>query len=168
LKAGQTLLVNGAGGAVGGYAVQLAHRAGAVVTATASARSAARVSGYGADRVIDYTAAPITEAAGGPFDVVLNLATTLPEETAHLVGLVRDGGVLVSTTTPAPEDLARGVRTVSVFARSDAGQLAELVARVDAGTLHVHVADRVALTELPTVHARSDAGTLLGKTVVTP
>jgi NADPH:quinone reductase-like Zn-dependent oxidoreductase len=166
LRAGQSVLVNGAGGAVGGYAVQLAHQAGGRVTATASARSAGRVSGYGADRIIDYTAAPITEAAGGQFDVVLNLVTTSPAETADLVGLVRDGGVLVSTTTPAPEDPARGVRTVRVFVRSDARQLAELVARVDAGTLHVHIAERVALAELPAVHARSDAGRLPGKIVV--
>ena len=167
LKRGQTVLVNGATGAVGGYAVQLAHQAGAHVTATANARRADRVRGYGADRIIDYTAAPVTEVADEQFDVVLNLVTTTPEETARLVGLVRDGGVLVSTTTAAPEDSARGVRTASVFARSDAAQLAELVARVDAGTLSIHVAERVGLAELPTVHARSDAGKLTGKTVVT-
>ena len=149
---------------MGGYAVQLAHQAGARVTATATAPRADRVRGYGADRTIDYTAAPVTEAADdGQFDVVLNLVTTTPEETAGLVGLVRDGGVLVSTTTPAPEDSARGVRTASVFARSDAAQLSDLVARVDAGTLSIHVVD---LAELPAVHARSDAGTLTGKTVV--
>jgi NADPH:quinone reductase-like Zn-dependent oxidoreductase len=135
------------------------------VTATAGPRSAARVRGYGADRIIDYTAAPVTEAADAQFDVVLNLVITSPEETARLVALVRDGGVLVSTTGPAPEGPARGVRTVRMFVRSDARELAELVARVDAGTLHVHVAERVALADLPEVHARSDAGTLPGKTV---
>ncbi|MGW3150287.1 NADP-dependent oxidoreductase [Streptomyces sp. NPDC001177] len=168
VKAGQTVLINGAGGAVGGYAVQLAHQAGAHVTATASARSADRVRGYGADQIIDYTATPVTQAIDGQqFDVVLNLATTSPEETADLVGLVRDGGVLLSTTTPAPEDPARGVRTVSIFVRSDADQLAGLVARVDAGTLRIHVAQRVTLAELLAVHARNDSGTLPGKTVIT-
>ncbi|MCK9871570.1 NADP-dependent oxidoreductase [Nocardiopsis dassonvillei] len=168
LRAGQSLLVNGAGGAVGGYAVQLARRAGAVVTATASARSADRVRRYGADRVIDYTAAPVTESAGERYDAVLNLVITSPEETAALVGLVADGGVLVSATTPAEPDAARGVRTVRVSARSDADQLAELVALVDAGELHVHVGARVPLAHLPKVHADSDAGTLPGRTVVTP
>ena len=75
LKAGQTILINGAGGAVGGYAVQLAKQAGAVVTATASARSATRLRRYGVDRLIDYidyTATPIA-VDGKPFDVVLNL-----------------------------------------------------------------------------------------------
>ncbi|MHC9296634.1 NADP-dependent oxidoreductase [Mycobacterium sp. LTG2003] len=166
LKAGQNILVNGAGGAVGGYAVQLAKQAGAVVTATAGARSAERVEAYGADRIIghlDYSAFPVD---GAPFDVVLNLVSTTPEETAALVGLVKDGGVLVSTTTPAPED--RKVRTVRVFARSDAEQLGGLVWRVDAGQLRIHVADRRPLAEAAAVHAEADAGRLAGKTILTP
>src|SRR6202021_206957 len=75
--------------------------------------------------------------AGHQFDVVLNLVRTSPEETAQLAGLVADGGVFVSTTTPGPQDAGRGVRTVQVFLRSDAAQLAELSARVDAGGLRI-------------------------------
>ena len=87
LKAGDTVLVNGAGGAVGGYAVQLAKQAGATVTATASARSAGRLRSYGADRIVDYTVTPLLQAvAGQRFDVVLNLAPTSPQETAALAG----------------------------------------------------------------------------------
>jgi NADPH:quinone reductase-like Zn-dependent oxidoreductase len=48
--------------------VQLAHRAGAEVTATASQRSSERLRRYGADRIIDYTATPVAEAAGTRFD----------------------------------------------------------------------------------------------------
>src|SRR5690242_13553102 len=65
LKAGQSVLVNGAGGAVGAYAVQLAKAADATVTATGSARSAGRVRIYGADRIIDYTATPLPYAVAG-------------------------------------------------------------------------------------------------------
>ncbi|HZO32758.1 MAG TPA: NADP-dependent oxidoreductase [Chloroflexota bacterium] len=169
LKAGQRVLVNGAGGAVGGYAVQLARRAGASVTATASARSHDRVRSYGADRIVDYTAAPVLQAvAGQRFDVVLNLVRTSPEETAQLVGLVADGGAFVSTTTPGPEEAGRGVRTAQVFVRSDAAQLAELVARVDAGDLKIEVAERRPLAELAAVHDQAAAGRLAGKTVLTP
>jgi NADPH:quinone reductase-like Zn-dependent oxidoreductase len=97
LKAGQRILINGAGGAVGGYAVQLAKQAGADVTATASAHSADRLRSYGADRLIDYTVTPLVKAAAGErFDVVLNLVTTSPEDTAALVDLVADGGVPVA------------------------------------------------------------------------
>jgi NADPH:quinone reductase-like Zn-dependent oxidoreductase len=169
LTSGQRVLINGAGGAVGGYAVQLAGRAGAAVTATASARSHDRVRSYGADRIVDYTAAPVPQAvAGQRFDVVLNLVRTNPEETAQLVGLVADGGAFVSTTTPGPEDARRGVRTAQVFVRSDAAQLAELVARVDAEDLKIEVAERRPLAELAAVHDQAAAGQLPGKTVLTP
>jgi NADPH:quinone reductase-like Zn-dependent oxidoreductase len=169
LRAGQSVLINGAGGAVGGYAVQLAKRAGAAVTATASARSLDRTRSYGADQIIDYTATPVLEAlAGRRFDVVLNLAPTSPQETALLAGLVADGAVFVSTTTPGPDDAGRGVRTVRVFARSDAAQLTELVSRVDAGELKIEVAARRPLTDLAAVHDEATAGRLSGKTVLIP
>ncbi|MGY6653565.1 NADP-dependent oxidoreductase [Amycolatopsis sp. TRM77291] len=170
LKAGQSILVNGAGGSVGGYVVQLAHEAGATVTATSSPRHEERLRGYGADRIIghlDFTANPFT-ADGGPFDVVVNLVPTTPEETAALVDLVADGGALVSTTTPPPENPARGVRTARVFVVSNADRLAELVSRVDAGTLRIHVADRRPLTDLPAVHDEAASGRLVGKTVLIP
>src|SRR6266702_198560 len=113
VKPGQSVLINGAGGAVGGYAVQLAKQSGATVTATASARSAGRIRSYGADQIIDYTATTLLQAvAGQRFDVVLNLVRTSPEETAALADLAADGGVFVSTTTPGPENPGRGVRTV--------------------------------------------------------
>ncbi|CAG7652029.1 NADP-dependent oxidoreductase [Streptomyces bryophytorum] len=174
VRPGQNILVNGAGGSVGGYAVQLAARFGATVTATAGGRSRDRVRSYGADRVVDYGTAPVLEAlAGQRFDavlhLVLNLAPTAAEETAHLVdGLVADGGVFVSTTTEPPQDPGRGVRTARMDVRSDAGQLAGLVSRVDAGDLRIHVAERRPLTDLPAVHDLALAGGLAGRTVLTP
>jgi NADPH:quinone reductase-like Zn-dependent oxidoreductase len=169
LKAGQSVLINGAGGAVGGYAVQLAKQAGATVIATGSARSLVRLRSYQADQIIDYTATPLPQAvAGQRFDVVLNLVRTSPEETAQLTALVADGGAFVSTTTPGPEDAGRGVRSVQVFARSDAAQLADLAARVDAGDLKIGVAERRPLTDLPAVHDEAVAGRLAGKTVLIP
>ncbi|MEU8798132.1 NADP-dependent oxidoreductase [Spirillospora sp. NPDC048819] len=169
LKAGQSILVNGAGGAVGGYAVQLAVQAGATVTATASARSVDRIRSYRADRIVDYTDTPVPQAvAGQRFDVVLNLAKTTPEETSRLVDLVADGGAFVNTVPPGPQDAGRGVRTVQMFVRSDASQLAGLVTRVDAGDLKIDVAQRRPLSDLAAVHDDSDAGRLPGKTVLTP
>jgi NADPH:quinone reductase-like Zn-dependent oxidoreductase len=169
LKTEQSILVNGAGGAVGGYAVQLAAQAGATVTATASARSLDRIRSYGADQIIDYTATPLPQAvAGQQFDVVLNLVRTDPRETAQLAGLAADGGAFVSTTFPDLDDAGRGVRTVKVSARSDAAQLAGLVARADAGDLKIDVAGRRPLTDLATVHDEAVAGRLPGKTVLIP
>lgn len=169
LKPRQSVLINGAGGGVGGYAVQLAKRAGATVTATASARSHDRVRSYGADLIVDYTATPVPQAvAGQRYDVVLHLVRNSPEETARLVDLVADGGTFVSTTTPGPDDAGRGVRTEQVLVHNDAAQLAELVARVDAGDLEIDVAERRPLADLAAVHDQAVAGQLAGKTVLIP
>ncbi|GLY80214.1 NADP-dependent oxidoreductase [Actinoallomurus iriomotensis] len=170
LKAGQRILISGAGGAVGGYAVQLAKAAGAHVIATGSPRSGDRLKAAGADEVIDHTATEVTTAVTEPVDVLLNLAPITPAEFAALATLVRDGGVVVSATVwmPAPADEERGVRAIDLFVRSDAGQLSELVARVDRGELTVDVAERVSLTDLASIHARAAAGTLSGKVIVLP
>jgi len=168
LTTGQRVLINGAGGAVGGYAVQLAKNAGAHVIATAGPRSGERVRTDGADEVIDHTSTEVAAAVTEPVDLLLNLAPVDPAQLAALVGLVRPGGALVNTTVwmPAPSDEARGVRGIDLFVRSDAVQLAELVSLVDRGELRVDVAQRVTLAELPTVHAQAATGALPGKVVI--
>ncbi|MEV4313306.1 NADP-dependent oxidoreductase [Actinocrispum sp. NPDC049592] len=170
VTAGQRVLINGAGGAVGGYAVQLAKGASAHVIATASPRSREAVTSAGADEVIDHTTTGVTAAVAERVDVVLNLAPVDPAELAALVTLVRPGGVVVNTTVwmPAPTDEARGVRGIDLFVRSDAKQLSELVALVERGDLHVDVAERVPLPQLPALHARAAEGKAHGKIVVVP
>ncbi|WP_275003069.1 NADP-dependent oxidoreductase [Promicromonospora iranensis] len=170
LKEGQRVLITGAGGSVGGYAVQLAKRAGAYVIATASPRSRDAVTTAGADEVIDHTAATVLGSVSEPVDVLLNLAPISPDEFTALVALVRDGGVVASTTAwmPTPSDDERGVRAAGVFVRADVDQLAQLVALVDSGELRVDVARRVSLSELPAIHAQSAAGELRGKVVAVP
>jgi NADPH:quinone reductase-like Zn-dependent oxidoreductase len=170
LASGQSILINGASGAVGGYAIQLAKQAGAVVTATAKARDAERLRSLGADRIvdyIDYTNAPIN-VEGAPFDVVFNLVSTTDAQTEALIGLVADGGIHVGTMVFGPQNPDRGVRTQRIFVRSDAAQLAGLVNRVDAGLLRIEVADRRPLEDAAAVHADSDAGRLHGKTILIP
>lgn len=168
LTAGQRVLINGAGGAVGGYAVQLAKRAGAHVIATASPRSRERVRTAGADELIDHTTSRVTVAE--PVDLLLNLARIPPEELAALAAHVRPGGVVVNTvpTIPTPANEQRGVRAVGVFVRSDAEQLSRLVELVDRGELRVDVAERVPLSELDALHARAAAGEVSGKVIVVP
>jgi NADPH:quinone reductase-like Zn-dependent oxidoreductase len=146
VQAGHRVLVNGAGGGIGGFAVQLAKHAGAHVTATASARSAGVVRALGADEVVGY-------GPEGRFDVVLNLVPDA--RIAHL------GGKAVSATlSDVPE--------AHVVVRWDAGQLAELVSLVDAGVVRVDVSERRALEDLPEVHRRAAAGATRGKVVVEP
>ncbi|MET9224535.1 NADP-dependent oxidoreductase [Lentzea sp. NPDC003310] len=167
LEAGQRVLVNGAGGPVGGYAVQLAKQVGAHVIATASPRSAEAVTTAGADEVVDHTSTDVLSAVTEQVDLVLNLAPVAPEVLAQLPSLVRSGGAVVNTTIwmPAPADEERDVRGVNLYVRSDADQLARLVALVDSGDLRVDVAQRVPLTDLPEVHVRAASGEVRGKVV---
>lgn len=170
LEAGQRILINGAGGAVGGYAVQLAKAAGAHVIATASPQSRDQVKAQGADDIIDHTATDVVSAVTEPVDVLLNLAPIDPAAFTALAGLVRDKGVVVSTTVwmPAPGDEDRGVRGIDLYVNSDREQLAGLVERIDNGDITVDVARRVPLNELPAIHASAAAGTLHGKIVIVP
>ncbi|MDY0830061.1 NADP-dependent oxidoreductase [Microbacterium sp. BG28] len=170
LGAGQRVLINGAGGPVGGYAVQLARRAGAHVIATASARSRGRVEAAGAHEIVDHTVTSLRDAVTEPVDVLLNLAPVTAEGFASLVPLVRDGGVVVSTTptVPTPGDEARGVRAVTIFVRSDADELAGLVSLIDRSELHVDIAERLPLEDLPRVHERAEVGDVHGKIVFLP
>lgn len=77
IQAGQSVLITGASGGVGSFAVQLAKHFGATVTATGSTRSLAAVAALGADRVIDYTRNDITKS-GLRFDLILDIAAYRP------------------------------------------------------------------------------------------
>ncbi|WP_144763182.1 NADP-dependent oxidoreductase [Curtobacterium sp. 9128] len=170
LTAGQRVLIVGAGGVVGKYAVQLAARAGVHVIATASPRSADAVRAAGADEVVDHTEADVLGALDGQVDVLLNLAPLDPEQFAADVAAVRDGGVVVSTTAfmATPDDASRGVRAATVFVLPNRERLAELVALVDQGVLTVEVTRRIPLAELPALHAEGAAGRIAGKVIVLP
>jgi NADPH:quinone reductase-like Zn-dependent oxidoreductase len=159
VTAGTRVLVNGAGGGVGGFAVQLVKHAGATAIATASARSAAVVGALGADEVVDYT----TEPLPGEVDAVINLVGISLDAAAELASLVRPGGAAVSIATPLPA----GAGTHFV-ARNDATQLARIVALVDAGDLTVDIAESHPLTDLASIHHRSETGQTRGKIILIP
>ncbi|GAA1618362.1 NADP-dependent oxidoreductase [Actinoplanes couchii] len=165
LTTGQRVLINGAGGVVGGYAVQLAKNAGAYVIATTGSRSADQAKAAGADEV---HAAGLPELAE-PVDVVLNLAAVDPEQLAATAALIRDGGVAVNTTVwmPAPADEARGVRGINLFFRPDGDQLAQLVTLLDTGKLRLATTRRVPLADLARIHTEVATAPVNGKIVFT-
>ncbi|MGH6657110.1 MAG: NADP-dependent oxidoreductase [Actinocrinis sp.] len=167
LRAGQRILINGAGGGVGGVAVQLAKDAGAYVIATASPRSAAAIRGLGADEVVDYTSAKLADALTEPVDVVFNLVAQPPEQLAELAGLVRPGGVIVSITAPVPVAEDSDVRSVRHGMRPDAAQLAAIAAKADAGTLRPDVSVTYPLSDVAEVHRLHEAGEIRGKVLIT-
>jgi NADPH:quinone reductase-like Zn-dependent oxidoreductase len=168
LTSGQRVLVNGAGGGVGGFAVQLAKQAGAHVIATASARSAEAVCAAGAEQIIDYAATTPAEAVTEPVDVVLNLVSVDAAAIEALTGLIRDGGVIVTTATPAAGDPDRGVRGTGMQLRADAAQLANLAKMIDAGELTVDVSASYPLSEIARVHELAAAGRIRGKVLLVP
>ena len=88
LKKGETILINGASGAVGTNAVQLAKYYGAKVTAVCSTKNVKLVKSLGADKVIDYTKTDISRA--GTFDVVFTSAPGL--DTDGLIALSKPNG----------------------------------------------------------------------------
>jgi NADPH:quinone reductase-like Zn-dependent oxidoreductase len=168
LRAGQRVLINGAGGGVGMFAVQLARRAGATVIATASPRSADAVRRFGAHEVVDHTAVRLADALDAPVDAVVNLAAMAPDAVADLAFLVRPGGVLVSITVPVEPPAGTDVTTRHMITRNDPGQLATLVGLVDAGELAVEVSEVYPLADLALAHRRSEAGRTRGKLIVVP
>ncbi|MCX5380441.1 NADP-dependent oxidoreductase [Streptomyces sp. NBC_00091] len=165
---GQRVLVNGAGGGVGGFVTQLAKHAGATVTATASARSAALVRRHGADRVVDYTARPVGAALDGQVDTLLNLVPLSPPDAAALASSVRPGGRIVSIATPVEPPAGAGVTAMHMVARNDAAHLAALVELVDAGVVTVDISESRPLTDLAEVHLLSEAGRTRGKVLIIP
>jgi NADPH:quinone reductase-like Zn-dependent oxidoreductase len=168
ITSGQRVLVNGAGGGVGGFAVQLAKHAGAYVIATAGPRSAGTVREQGADQVVDYTAGPLADALDAPVDVILNLVPLSAEEAATLLPLVRPDGVVVSVTVPIKTPADAPVTTAHFVVRNDTDDLTALVKLIDAGAVRVDIAASRPLTDLASVHRDAESGRIRGKTILVP
>jgi NADPH:quinone reductase-like Zn-dependent oxidoreductase len=165
---GQRVLVNGAGGGIGGFAVQLAKHVGAHVIATASPRSADRVRRQGADHVIDYTVTTLAAAVRRPLDTIINLVSVGRPQADELIRLVRPGGIVVSATNPLQPAPDARIATTHFITRRNTAQLIALAALVDAGAVTVEVTESYPLTELAQVHRRSEAGNVHGKITIVP
>ncbi len=138
LKAGQTVLIQGASGAVGGVAVQIAHHMGARVIASADAKSRARLLEYGADEVIDYKATPF-ESVAKDVDVVLDGVGGDVQQRSFAV--LRPGGMLVALSQPPSEEEAaqHKVAAVMLLTETSAASLQALAAKIDAGEVRPFV-----------------------------
>ncbi len=132
LAAGETVLVHGAGGGVGTFAVQLAHWRGANVLATCSKEKADLVRSLGADRVIDYSSVRFQDELGG-LDAVLD--TVGGEVLENSWSILRPGGSLVTIVGDAPEDTTAryGVRGFSILVEPNRKELVEIAGLIDAG-----------------------------------
>ncbi|GGW16758.1 NADPH:quinone reductase [Streptomyces capoamus] len=158
LAPGQSLLVTGAAGAVGGFAVQLAAHRGIEVTGQARAGDEELVRSLGAAR---FTAEGVEP---GSVDAVLDAAVL----GGAALEWVRDGGAYVGVRPGAFPEPVRGVRTGAVEVAADGAGLAELVRLVDEGVLTLRVAETYALAEAAQAHARLAAGGVRGRLVLVP
>ena len=165
VRRGQSVLVNGASGAIGTSAVQLAKHAGATVTAVTSTPNVGLVTALGADRVIDYTR---TEPGSvtDRFDVVLDTVGNLSPRSGKR--LLTENGILLLASANLWETIRarRKVKAGVTPERSD--DFAHLVEMVAKGELTVVLDQVYDLDDIVAAHRRVDSGRKVGNVIVRP
>jgi NADPH:quinone reductase-like Zn-dependent oxidoreductase len=132
LAAGQRVLVHGAAGGVGAFAVQLARWRGAHVIGTASANNVALVRALGADEVIDYRTRRFEDVVHG-LDVVFD--TVGGETLERSWGILKPGGRLVTIATSGEGSQDPRVREAFFIVEANGAQLGEIARLIDGGHL---------------------------------
>jgi NADPH:quinone reductase-like Zn-dependent oxidoreductase len=171
LGEGETVLIVGATGGVGSYAVQLAARRGARVIATARQANEAFVRELGATEAIDHTREALVEAVrtahpdgiGAIIDMVSD-----PEVLSRMAGLLKKGGRLASSVFAADvECLAeRSVKATNIGMQPNAQRLEELSWMVDAGEISVQLERTFPLEKAPEALEKSRTRHVRGKIVL--
>lgn len=167
LPPGSTVVVTGAAGGLGGYAVELATARGLRVVAYVGANDEGLVRGFGAVDVVvrsEEPAAAVRSSYPDGVDGVLDAAAL----GAGALGAVRDGGAYVGVLVPAQPEPERGIEPQTVRVHSDSRQLAELAARVDAGQLTLRLAEALPFERAGEAHQRIDKGGVRGRLVLIP
>jgi NADPH:quinone reductase-like Zn-dependent oxidoreductase len=165
LAAGQTVLIHGAAGGVGHFAVQLAKIKGARVIATASPRNHEFLRSLGADQVIDYNTTRFEDVVHD-VDVVLDTITGDTADRSYQV--IKKGGIYVTILRPPSEEkaAAHGVRTGHTFVQANVAQLDELAKLVDSGKLKASIEKVFPLAESGAAHDLNATGHTRGKIVL--
>ncbi|HYZ29570.1 MAG TPA: NADP-dependent oxidoreductase [Thermoleophilaceae bacterium] len=167
LRAGQWLLVTGAAGALGGFALQLAALRGLRTVGLSSPADETLVRASGADEFVARTedvGNAVRRLVARGVDGVLDAAVI--GVAAHEA--LSDGGAFVAVSAGAAPIPLRGTRVHNVWIRPDAPRLAELAALVDAGRLTLHVAGTQPLDDVVSAHERVAAGGARGRIVLQP
>jgi NADPH:quinone reductase-like Zn-dependent oxidoreductase len=162
LVAGDTLLVTGASGGVGGFAVQLAAADSLRVIAVAGRDDEDWVASLGAHEVL------ARDADLGAIELVDGVLDAVPIGPAASTGALREGGTAVFTRPPDPPDPDRALRFETVLVQPDAPLLTELAQQLAAAALRTRVAQVLPLEEAARGHELAEAGRLRGKVVLVP
>ena len=165
LKEGRRLLIHGAAGGVGSFAVQLAKWKGARVAGTASSRNQLFLMSLGVDQAIDHFGQRFEDLVG-PVDVVLD--TVGGDAQRRSWNVLRKGGMLVSTVAlPSAEEARRREATAAIFtSRPDGAQLAQIGELIDFGYVRPVVETVLPLSHAKRAHQISAAGHARGKIVL--
>jgi NADPH2:quinone reductase len=167
LEPGQWLLVTGAAGALGGFALELAALRGLQTVAVASERDEGAVRALGVDRFV-----PRTQALGAAVRQVIpgGVHGALDAAVVGVAALdaVRDGGAFVAVAAGSAPPPLRGIRVQNQWIRHDGPRLSELAALLDAGTLTPRVASVHPLDEVAFAHERLAVGGVRGRIVLEP
>lgn len=166
--AGARVLVNGASGAVGSAAVQLAHHLGAHVTAVTSAANAELVRGLGADRAVDYRRTPLAAlaASGERFDVVLDAVGNVSPASGR--PLLAEGGVLLLAVASLGQTIAARGAVKAGPASEKPEHLARVLRLAADGVLAPLIEASHPLDGIAEAYARIDSGRKVGNIVVRP
>jgi len=151
VTAGQTVLIHGGAGNVGGYAVQLARQASLHVVATAGSANLDYVRGLGAEKVVDYKKERFDESVIG-VDVVLD--TVGGEIQQRSLRVLKPGGILVSIVAPVSETAQKryGVRAAYFYVGVTTAQLNKITEMFDSGKLVTNVGTVLPLEEARIAH----------------
>ncbi len=166
LKAGQTLVVAGAAGSVGGFAAELAAASGIRVIAAVSERDRDYVLGLGTSDVAareDGDIGPVVrKILPGGADALFDTTTSL-----GLTGLgaVKDGGLLVTSTDPPESE--RGIRVTKIYGLPDGDALQKLANMATAGRLHTPVARAFNVEQARAAYGEFVSGRHRGRIVLT-
>jgi NADPH:quinone reductase-like Zn-dependent oxidoreductase len=166
LAEGQTVVIHGAGGAVGSVAVQLARWAGAEVIGTGRTHSRELVMELGAGRFVALDAERLEDMAGEA-DLVFD--TIGGDVLARSAVLLKPGGTLVTVKADAPLPAGRDdIRTLVFIQESSRAQLSELARLVDKGQLRPQVGAVYPLAQAAEAYSAKAAGGIPGRIVLQP
>jgi NADPH:quinone reductase-like Zn-dependent oxidoreductase len=149
--AGQTVLIHGAAGNVGAYAVQLARNAGLHTVATAATADLEYVKTLGAEQVVDYRTTRFEDSVS---NVGIVLDTVGGDTQRRSLSILKPGGILVSVVSNIPEEAQQelGVRAAYFYVEVTTSRLNQITELFDEGTLVPHVGTVLSLAEARTAH----------------
>ncbi|MER3494421.1 MAG: zinc-binding alcohol dehydrogenase [Mastigocladus sp. ERB_26_2] len=170
IKSGQAVLINGASGGVGIFAVQIAKILGAEVTGVCSTKNLEFVKSLGADRVIDYTLQDFTQEPV-QYDIIFDVVGK--RSFSECKKVLKPSGIYV-ITLPTPENILPGIVTTIipgkkaklVLASANARDLVYLKELIEAGKLRTVIDRTYSLQELATAHTYSESERAVGKIAI--